>query len=448
MGKTSRRAFLRGWVALTGALALASVVGACAPKAEPTAPPTTPAEKPATPKPAVEKEVIELVEWNGLAGPDGEIWMSIVERYNQGPGKEAGIYLKSEIYEANVLYTKAMATYGAGEPIDILLAGATNTAVMVGKDMLAPLDDLMSGVGVGWNDFYPSTIDTFTFEGKRYCVPTEVSNYTIFFNTDHAEEAGLDVSSFPKDKEGFIEWAKAVTKIKDDTFEVTGLVIPGSGGLPYRWWFQGLYQNEGSLLSEDLRKAAFNTDAGKEACQFVLDCFDTHKVSNRELLDARKAFKSLYGSIIQDGSWMGPAFAEQEGLNFDSAMLPVYGHKLFGYAITMGEVVMRHDPEEPGRLDAVANWLKWRSEDPAWNFEVPTVPVRKLHGENPKIRGMPYMAPFIDMVPYGVEAPPIAEYGELSGRITEILDTVWSKDISIDEGLAKAEEQVDEILAG
>lgn len=438
----TRRALLKSSV---GLLASSPIMAACTPKIEP-----TPSEQPqtgSTQKPA-QKEAIELVFWSGIAGPDGELFQKIVNRYNDGPGKEAGVSVKHEAFDQGIHNTKAMASYAAGQPIDILWTDSGTTAAMVEREMLLPLDDLMTGAGLAWDDFYPSTVKVFTFGGKRYGIPTEVSNYTIFYNTEQAKAAGLDLNNFPKDRDGFVEWAKAVTKVKDGKIEVAGLVIPGTGALPYRWWFQGIYQNEGALLTEDFKKAAFNTEAGKEACQFVLDCWDTYKISDRNTGDARKAFNGKYGSIIQDGSWMAPSFAKTEGLSFNTAMLPVYGRKLAGFAITMARVALKHDPEKPGRAEAVAHFLKWLADDIEMIVEAPAVPVRNSMGQLDKVRQIPYFAPFIDMVAYGIEAPPIAKYSEISTRIIEILDTVWSKQTPVAEGLSKAETQVNAILAG
>lgn len=435
----SRRGFLRVSAGTTVVAGLA----ACAPAAAPSSTGAA-ADAPAAP----EQEMHELIYWNDLTGPDGEIQQALVDSYNDGPGKEAGVQITFEIYPGDTLFTKNMAAYGAGNPIDILRASAPQTNLMVGKQMLVPLDDVMTEAGLDWGDFYPSPLEAFTIDGSRYSIPQEVSNYTIFFNTDQAEAAGLDVENFPSDRDEFIDWVQAVTERDGDQYDVVGLVIPGSGGLPFRWWFQLVYQFGGSLLTEDYSQASFNNDAGGSACQFILDCFDTYKISSRDILDARKAFMSLYGSIIQDGAWMSPAFAEQEGLSFDSALVPVIGNELFSYAITMAGVIIRHDPEEAGRVEACAHFLKWMSDDPTWNIEVPTVPVRQSIGEMEELQGIPYMKPFIDLVPYGIEAPPIAEFGEIRGRIVEILDSVWATNLSVTDGLARAEEQVNDILAG
>ena len=99
-----------------------------------------------------------------------------------------------------------MAAYGAGNPIDILRASAPQTNLMVGNQMLVALDDVMAEAGLDWDDFYPSPLESFTIDGSRYSIPQEVSNYTIFFNTDQAEAAGLDIQNFPSDRDDFIEW--------------------------------------------------------------------------------------------------------------------------------------------------------------------------------------------------------------------------------------------------
>src|SRR6266478_1063292 len=66
--------------------------------------------------------------------------------------------------------------------------------------------------------------------------------------------------------------------------------------------------------SEDLKKACVNPDAGKAAMQWVLDLFDKHKVSTRDVSDRYKAFGTGQGSIFWTGPWGGSAVALRTGL--------------------------------------------------------------------------------------------------------------------------------------
>ncbi len=399
-------------------------------------------------QPAADSALRDLIYWNDLVGPDGEVQQAMTESYNQGAGKEAGIHIAFEAYPAEELFTKVLATYSAGSPIDIFRGVSNQAALLFAEGVIVSLDDTTAELGLDFSDFYDAPLNDFVFEGQHYAIPQEVSNYTIFYNTDQPTAAGLDSTTFPTGRDGFIEWAQAVTQFEGDNITVAGLGIPGSGGIVYRWWFQTLYQNGGTLLNEEMTSANFNSEAGAAAAQFLVDCYDTYKIANRGILDQRKAFMNLQSSCITDGSWMSAAFEEQEGLTFNSAMVPQIGtERLACYAITGAGMILKHENEDAGRVSDALHYLKWLSENPDWNVAVPTVPVRKSIAELPEMQTIPYIKPFIDMVPFGVGAPRLAAYGEIQSRIVEVLDTVWSGETSVTDGLAKAEEAVNSILA-
>ena len=399
-------------------------------------------------QPAPDAAARELIYWNDLTGPDGEIQMAMTESYNQGAGKEAGIHITFEAYPGDELFTKVLATYSAGSPIDIFRGSSDQAALLFDEGAIVSLDDTAAEVSFDWSDFFEAPLNDFVFEGNHFAIPQEVSNYTIFYNTDQPAAAGLDSATFPTDRDGFIEWAQAVTKFDGDNMTVAGLGVPGSGNITYRWWFQTLYQNSGVLIDEEAMVASFNNEAGIGAAQFLVDSFDTYKIANRGILDHRAAFMNQQTSCITDGSWMTAAFEEQEGLAFNSAVVPQIGtERPAGYSITGAGMILKHENDDAARVSDAFHYLSWLSQNPEWNVAVPSVPVRKSIAELPEMQNVPYMKPFIDMVAVGVSAPRLSSYGEIQSRIVEILDTVWSGDTPVEEGIAKAEEAVNSILA-
>lgn len=441
--KFSRRQFLT----LAGATAAMTTLAACTVVSSVPAGGEAPASAGAS-QPAADAAARELIYWNDLVGPDGEVQMAMTNAYNEGAGKEAGIHILFEAYPADELFTKLLATYSAGSPIDIFRGVPSQAALLISEDVIVSLDDTAAEASFDWTDFFDAPLNDFVFDGGHYGLPQEVSNYTIFYNTDQPTAAGLDGATFPTDRDGFVQWAQAVTQLDGDNMAVAGMGIPGSGGIVYRWWFQTLYQNGATLLDEATNTASFNNEAGIDAAQFLVDCYDSYKIANRGILDQRKAFMNLQSSCITDGSWMSASYEEQEGLAFNTAGVPQIGSvQQACYTITGGGMILKHENDEAGRVSDAFHYMKWLSENPEWNVGVPTVPVRKSIAELPEMLAIPYIKPFIDMVPFGVSAPRLPAYGEIQSRLVEILDTVWSGETPVAEGLARAEEAVNGILA-
>ena len=98
-----------------------------------------------------------------------------------------------------------------------------------------------------------------------------------------------------------------MTKRDGDKVTRSGIMMTGSGVQPTVTWGIVAEQMGFQRASDDLKTAAVNPEAGKAAMQWVLDLFDKHKVSTRDVTDRYKAFGTGQGSIF----WTGPVDAQR-----------------------------------------------------------------------------------------------------------------------------------------
>src|SRR5262249_30022818 len=148
--------------------------------------------------------------------------------------------------------------------------------------------------------------------------------------TDHAKEAGLDPEKFPADGAGLLEWAEKTTKREGDKVTRSGIMMTGSGVQPTVTWGIVSAQLGFERASADLKTAAVNPEAGKQAMQWVLDLFDKQKVSTRDVTDRYKAFGTGQGTIFWTGPWTLNGYVAQK-LPFRSALFPKIGDKQITY---------------------------------------------------------------------------------------------------------------------
>ncbi|MFD2615371.1 ABC transporter substrate-binding protein [Paenibacillus gansuensis] len=92
-------------------------------------------------------------------------------------------------------------------------------------------------------------------DGKAYGLPWYTSSQVLFINKAIAEKAGLDVSNPPKTREDLLTWAR---QVKEKT---------GIAGYAQQVNSNLLAVDGVPLLSEDKKKAGFNTDAGYQAIE-------------------------------------------------------------------------------------------------------------------------------------------------------------------------------------
>jgi len=140
----------------------------------------------------------------------------------------------------------------------------------------------------------------------------------------------------------------------------SGIMMTGSGVQPTVTW--GIVARQLGFLraSDDLKQAAINPEAGKEAMQWVLDLFDKEKVSTRDVTDRYKAFGNGEGSMFWTGPWTLNGYVTQ-GLNFMTVFFPNVGGELHTY-FELGGLEM-YTQKDQGRYEATMYALKWLSDN-------------------------------------------------------------------------------------
>ncbi|MBV9545991.1 MAG: hypothetical protein JOY61_16590, partial [Chloroflexi bacterium] len=195
--------------------------------------------------------------------------------------------------------------------------------------------------------------------------------------------------------------------------------------------------------SDDLKQAAVNPDAGKQAAQWVLDLFDKRKVSTRDVSDRYKAFGTGDASMFLTGPWTLNGYVQQ-GLNFITFQLPKIGNDRTTY-FEMGGLEM-YVQKDKGRMEATAQAIKWLSDNSfLWTTKgrggsprksILARPDYKDAGHPWKVRGA-----FIDGLPNAVVGEiPVSAGDDFTiytgaGFASKTMDAVWAGQSSIDQAI-------------
>lgn len=133
-----------------------------------------------------------------------------------------------------------------GSPPDLFYVDASKFAGLVKGGALAAYGDDMPNK----SDFYPNLLESFTSEGKVYCVPKDFSTLALEINTELWTKAGLTDADVPTTWDQLETVAKKLT-----TGGVTGLVVSDTLDRLDAFMKQG----GGSLLNSD--GSAFTADS-------------------------------------------------------------------------------------------------------------------------------------------------------------------------------------------
>jgi multiple sugar transport system substrate-binding protein len=170
------------------------------------------------------------------------------------------------------------AAHAGGGP-DAIMLDIAWSAQLSAAQLLLPLDTLAAKDVA---NFYPGPVDTCKYQGKLYCLPWYTNALAMFYNKTAFTAAGLPL---PKDGwtwDDFTKAAKTLTK-----GNMYGFGYEGGFGGTFEF-FPWLWQNGGTALTPDGKKAAFNTPEGIEAVDTFLGLVTKDKV----VPEAAKSWKS------------------------------------------------------------------------------------------------------------------------------------------------------------
>jgi len=149
--------------------------------------------------------------------------------------------------------TQALA---GGSPPDLFYVDASKFAGLVKAGALAAYGDQMPNK----DDFYPNLLQSFTSNGKVYCVPKDFSTLALEINNDMWKKAGLTAADYPQTWDQLDSVAKKLT-----TGGVTGLVFNDTLDRVDAF----MRQAGGSLLNSDNTQFTADSPQNLTGLQFV-----------------------------------------------------------------------------------------------------------------------------------------------------------------------------------
>lgn len=394
---------------------------------------------------------ITINHWSWLAASDGEVWAQMIKSFNDAHA-DKGVQIKMEVIPEEQYNTKVLAAAATGNAPDFGWGTAGQRAQWAQDGVIVPLDDVAQKTGLDLADFSEFSLKMARYpkyDNKLFMIPMDLMSLQPEVNVEHVKEAGLDPDAFPQDGATLIEWAKAMTKREGDKVTRSGIMMTGSGVQPTVTWGIVAEQMGFQRASEDLKTAAVNPEAGKAAMQWVLDLFDTHKVSTRDVTDRYKAFGTGQGSVFWTGPWTLNGYVEQK-LPFRSYMFPKIGEKQLTY-FEMGGMEFYVQPDE-ARYEASMQAVKWLSDNSfLWTTKGRGASPRTSILNNPdyKTAGHPWdvRGAFVDGMAFATagEIPVLAgpNFTIYSGGnfLAKTLEQVWAGQKKIDQAMAEIQEQ-------
>jgi multiple sugar transport system substrate-binding protein len=149
---------------------------------------------------------------------------------------------------------------------DVVMVYGEFVATLADQDRIRPLDDFVAGPdGIDLCDFVPGVLETVRYRDQMWALPIEGNPYALFCNLALFEQAGI--RSAPTTWGDLFQAAVTLTADTDGDGQTDRYgYTDNSFQTPLFMWQAGA-----ELLSEDLTRAAFDSEAGAQALKYRAD---------------------------------------------------------------------------------------------------------------------------------------------------------------------------------
>ncbi|HEX7301277.1 ABC transporter substrate-binding protein [Lentzea sp.] len=383
--------------------------------------------------------------WHGYTDAEATAFGKLADRWNSAH-PEQQVELVFNGGNDNVLQ-KTLASFASGNPPEIAYQYGSSITGLTGRPQTQDLTDLVKNdADFRWDDLFAAAREAATVDGKIYGIPALVDNLSLVYNKKLFDDAGL---AHPTESWTWDDFRSAARKLTGDGRYGWAYVNDGTEDTVWRF-LALLWQAGGDLLSGDGKKAAFASDAGRQAMQLLRDMAVTDKSVYLDAGDQQ--YLNLFNSGRVGMLWTGP---------WDLGV--INGDVSYGVQILPGKVTHATiaGPDtfvvfgDNGRKNALP-FLKWLlSAEVHLEFAMETghLPIRQSEVELPKYAEYAEKYPgakvFVENLEKNVtkSRPNIPQYPKISQVLGTAVQSVLLGQAEPQAALAQAAGEVDQALA-
>lgn len=294
-----------------------------------------------------ECQSVELQYWNPFTGPDGPFMGQLVEAFNQdNPSIRVTMTTQAEYYTQ-------LSTAAASDTLpDVAIVHADQVATQAFRNVIRPMDELAAQVGVSGENFPAAVWGAGEVNGQRYAIPLDIHPMTMFYNVDLFQQAGI--SGPPTNREEFEQAAQALTGDGNYGFMITA-------GFPVQQIFSMLlHQFGGTWFNEDGTAAAWNSEAGVQALQWMKTAQQNYSEPNLEVDAELNAFKGGNVGMVWNGIWqLTNLTGEGVAFNGQATAVPQIGDQPAVWAGSHQLTLPAHTTVDPCKDAAAGIFIKY-----------------------------------------------------------------------------------------
>lgn len=389
---------------------------------------------------------VKISYWTILSGPDGDEMNALVGKFTD---ENPDIAVES-LQGLTDFVPKMQAAAISGTAPDVALVRNHYIGPFASKGVLTPItpDELAQG-GIKAEDFDPTVWSFTTYEDQQYTVPLDIHCFALMYNKKLLNEAGVNV---PTTLDEWMAVAKATTK--DDVLGYQNWILTNNDPTNFTWlWFNFQIQFGGQFLSEDGKKAAFNTSEGVATLTWMKQM---EEIGNPKHLPYFDLNRNGQVATWPDGPWIITAMFNPEQApaapDLDAAPLPQKDPNAPAVWAQSHQLALpRQGNPDPKRREAALRFIDWLTAHAADWAKAGQIPARNSARDEvlasddlylTKLRAWASQLSFAKFMPTNV--PTMLEVLPRLG--SHVVGALLGQE-GIEEALKSAEDEVNDILA-
>lgn len=326
-------------------------------------------------------------------------------------------------------WTKLQTGVAGGETFDVFWINSASLPVYASKGALLPITQIVGGDGIDTSQFAAPLVEMYTYQDVHYGIPRDFDTIALFYNKDLFDAAGVD---YPTDAWTWDDFRAAAEKLNNKDSGIFG------AGLQTSWqenYYNFIYQNEGKLLSDDMKTCLINEAPDVEAIDFLTGFFRDELTPSIAVQQSNPVADTLFPAgqvaMMTGGSFRAGTYAKADA-NIDVAPLPK-GKVQATLTHGLANVIWANGASAAASLELV-KWLAGSDAETILGESGATIPALADHQDawlkaNEKMNAQV----FIDALDYAQKVPDPAVGFEWQIAVQTALIDGWGGDASAQE---------------
>lgn len=348
--------------------------------------------------------------------------------------------------EWGTYYDALNTTFAGGSPPNVAVMHGSNLPDYAGRNLLRPVGDDLSSVGVDPDDWTAPARGAVTYEGNIYGVPFDLHASLWHINVDLFKEAGLvdDAGEpiLPTSREEFMAQAQTMQEQTGKTYyALDATQFPPA----VRLWLTLVWQQNSDVVGED-GTVSVDTPAGQEALSFISEMFENgYANSGFNYSAAQEAFLTGEVAILQNGTWVVDQYNREAPFEYIATNFPTLYETPAVWANSHIWTVPQGGDE--AQYQASLEFLAFLNEHVRdWSLGTGHLAPRESVLNSAEFAEAPQRTNIADTANIAHLVPAVRNWQAVEDILKEELEATWLTGQTQEQALTQAQERISEQL--